>query len=70
MKNHGIKMDKTEHAHGKENKKFNKVLKSYEKLYQAFFDNDNKKVKKQAKKVLKSIENIKDEKRGTPESCG
>lgn len=59
------KMDhsKMDHSkHGKENKEFNMVLKGYERLHQAFFDNDNAKVQKQAAEVAKSIDGIKDEK--------
>ena len=41
---------------------FNQVLQKYELLHQAFFDNNLKAVKKNAKNVLKGIESIKDRK--------
>lgn len=50
------------HDHGKENKQFNEVLKKYEDLHQAFFENDNKKIKNTATRVASSIEKITDEK--------
>ncbi len=49
------------HKHGKENKEFDNVLKSYEKLHQSFFDNDNNKIKENAKVIITAIEKIKDD---------
>ncbi|MCB9061916.1 MAG: DUF3347 domain-containing protein [Halobacteriovoraceae bacterium] len=41
---------------------FNEVLKNYEELNKAFFNNDNINVKKNSEIILKSIENIQNEK--------
>ncbi len=46
----------------KEGEQLSIVLKNYESLHQAFFENDNAKVQKQAKELAKSIESIKDKK--------
>lgn len=45
---------------------FNKVLSQYEELHQAFFENKLEKVHESAKKVLSSLEAIKDEKLAKP----
>jgi hypothetical protein len=49
------------HKHGVQSKAFNKVLKSYENLHTAFFNDDIKKIKQSAKDTLADIEKIKDE---------
>lgn len=61
-KSHGKKMEMKGHKHGVQNKSFDKVLVKYESLHKAFFDNDAKKIKVNAKAVLDEIEAIKDEK--------
>jgi hypothetical protein len=45
-----------------ENKNFNELLLTYEKLHQSFFDNDNSKINKATVEVLKSLEKIKNKK--------
>lgn len=44
------------------NSDFDKSLSSYEKLHQAFFDNDIKQIQKSAKLLLNNLNEIKDEK--------
>ncbi len=54
--------DSSGHEYKKSGEDFNKVLKSYEELHQAFFENDNSKVRREATEVKKSIEGIRDKK--------
>ncbi|MBD65083.1 MAG: hypothetical protein CME62_07745 [Halobacteriovoraceae bacterium] len=60
MKSEKKEMNHSAHAHGVENKQFNKVLSEYESLHQAFFDEKLEKTKTQAKSVSAAISEIKD----------
>lgn len=51
-----------EHKHGKSNEAFNNVLKKYEELHSAFFENKIEAINKLAKDLIVEIDKIEDEK--------